>query len=79
MAFDSPLIHNFVAPILTSLGVIATLLCTFFLVWGGLAYIVSSGDPNKLARAKHMLARALLGLVIVLAASAISLILTGLY
>ena len=79
MAFDSPLIHNFVAPILTSLGVIATLLCTFFLVWGGLAYIVSSGDPNKLARAKHMLARALLGLVIVLAASAISLILTHTY
>ena len=76
MAFASPEIHNFVAPVLTSLGVAATLLCTFFLVWGGIAYIVSSGDPNKLARAKHMLARALLGLVIVFAASAISLILT---
>ena len=79
MGFDSPLVHSFIAPILTSLGVTATLLCTFFLVWGGLAYIVSSGDPNKLARAKHMLTRSLLGLVIVLSASAISLILTHTY
>ena len=79
MAFDAPLIHNFVTPILASLGVVATLLCTFFLVWGGLAYIISSGDPNKLARAKRMLIRSLLGLVIVLAASAISLILTHTY
>lgn len=69
-------IHGFVVPILASLSGLATLLCTFFLVWGGLAYITSSGDPGKLAHAKHMLSRAMLGLVIVLAASAISLILT---
>ncbi len=76
MIYFAALIHSFVAPLLVSLGGLATLLCTFFLVWGGLAYITSSGDPSKLAHAKHMLSRAMLGLVIVLAASAISLILT---
>lgn len=79
MSFTSPLIHSFAIPVLSGLGVLATLVCTFFIVWGGLAYITSSGNPNKLARSKHMLFRAVIGLVIVLSASAISLILTHTY
>ena len=79
MGYISPQIHNFVVPLLSSLGVLATLVCTFFLVLGGFAYITSSGDAQKLAKAKRTLSHALLGLVIVLSASAISLILTHTY
>ncbi len=75
----SPVINNFVAPIVSSMAVLASLLCAFFIVWGGLSYITSSGDPKKLQRAKRMLIRSLIGLVIVLSASAVSLILSHTY
>ena len=75
----SPVIHSFLSPILASLGGFAVLICTFFLVWGGVSYITSSGNPTKLVKSKRMLTRSLLGLVVVLSASAIALILTHTY
>ena len=78
MVFAS-LISAFLSPVLASLGVLATLLCVFFLVWGGLAYITSTGDPAKLQRAKRMIFRSLAGLIIVLSAGTISLFLNHTY
>ncbi|MCL4358160.1 hypothetical protein M1512_04725, partial [Patescibacteria group bacterium] len=75
----SPVIHSFLAPILASLGGFAALICAFFLVWGGISYITSSGNPSKLVKSKRMLTRSLLGLAVVLSASAIALILTRTY
>ncbi len=79
MAIDSSVIHGFITPVLAGMGVLASLICTFFLVWGGIAYVTSSGNPNKLTYSKRIISRALLGLVVVLAASAISLLLIHAY
>jgi hypothetical protein len=71
--------HSFVAPIMRSLCIVASLVCVFFLVNGGLQYITSSGKPEKLEHAKRVVSNALLGLVIVLAATALTTILTHAY
>jgi len=72
----SSIMQGFIGPVIVSMGGFALLLCTFFIVWGGIAYITSSGNAIKLAHAKRILGRSLFGLVIVLAASVLSLILT---
>ena len=68
--------QGFLGPVIVAMGGFALLLCTFFIVWGGIAYITSSGNAQKLIHAKRILVRSLLGLVIVLGASALSLILS---
>ncbi len=72
-------INHFVSPIILAMISIAILLSVFFIIWGGIIYITSSGNPQKLARAKRIIIRSLLGLVIVISASAISLILKHAY
>lgn len=79
IAFAVSIIQNYVGKTLASMTIIALLLCTFFIVWGGIKYITSAGNPTKLERAKHILIRALIGLIIVFGASAISLILMHAY
>jgi hypothetical protein len=68
---------NYVTPtmqILTSLAAIASV---FFIVYGGILYMTSSGRPEKLDSAKHILKNALIGLVIVLGAGTLTAILSG--
>lgn len=72
-------ISHFVNPIILAMISTAILLSVFFIVWGGITYITSSGNPQKLASAKRIIIRSLLGLVIVISASAISLILKNAY
>lgn len=72
-------IYSFVDPVIVSMIAFATLLCVFFIVWGGIAYITSSGNTQKLLRAKQIIIRALLGLIIVISASTIGLILEHAY
>lgn len=71
--------HNFVAPVIQTLCVIASLVCVFFLINAGYHYITSSGNPEKLEQAKHTLKTALIGLIIVLAAGVLTAILTHAY
>jgi len=71
--------HSFVAPVIQTLCVIASLVCGFFLINGGYHYITSSGNPEKLEHAKHTLKTAMIGLVIVLAAGVLTAILTHAY
>jgi len=71
--------HAFVAPVMATLCIIASLACTFFLVSGGIQYITSSGDPDKLQQAKKILKNALIGLAIVIAAATLTAILSHAY
>lgn len=71
--------HDFVAPVMQTLCVVAALVCVFFLVNAGYHYMTSSGNPEKLEQAKHTLKTALIGLVIVLAAGVLTEILTHAY
>ncbi len=47
---------------------IATALAIFMLMWGGIQWITSSGDPEKVASAKKKLTFAIMGLVIAIGA-----------
>lgn len=71
--------HSFINPVIEAMVGLASLLSVFFIAWGGLMYITSSGDPQKLIRAKRLIIRSLIGLVIVIGASAVSLILNHAY
>jgi hypothetical protein len=71
--------QTFVAPVFATLAVLATLASTFFLVNGGIAYMTSTGRPDKLEHAKKVIRNALIGLVIVIAAGAMTAILTHAY
>ena len=71
--------QTFVAPVFATLCVLATLASTFFLVNGGIAYMTSTGRPDKLEHAKKVIKNALIGLVVVLAAAAMTALLTHAY
>lgn len=69
----------FVTPAVATLCVLASLVCVFFLVNGGIQYTTSKGDPEKLAHAKKVIKNALVGLVLVLAAATLTAILSHAY
>jgi hypothetical protein len=73
------IMRDFVTPAVTTLCVLATLACTFFLVLGGIQYMSSSGHPEKLDRGKRLLKNALLGLVLVLGAATLTAVLSHAY
>ncbi len=58
---------------------LASLVCVFFLVNGGIAYMTSSGKVDNLEHAKKVIRNALLGLVLVIAAAVLTQILVGVY
>lgn len=51
---------------------IAGLVSAIFVVYGGISYVTSAGDPGKAAKARQMILYALIGLAIVALASAIT-------
>ena len=53
----------------TGLGVAVA---TFFLVWGGYLYMSAGGSPRQMESGKQAITNAIIGLVIVFAANAIS-------
>jgi hypothetical protein len=71
--------RQYVTPVIQSLCVIASLVCAFFLTTGGFHYMTSSGSPESLDNAKRTLRNALVGLVVVLGAAALTTILTHAY
>lgn len=72
-------ITTYLTPVLASLAGIASLALTFFLVQGGVLYMTSSGNPESLEHAKKVIKNALIGLVLVIGAGALTLILTHAY
>ncbi len=71
--------REYVAPTIRALAALAALVCTVFIVNGGYLYMTSSGKPEQMEHAKHVLRNALLGLVIVLGAATLTSILTSAY
>lgn len=71
--------NAFVAPVIQTLCVLASLVCVAFIINGAYHYMTSSGNPEKLEQAKRILKNALIGLVIVLAAGVLSAMLAHAY
>jgi hypothetical protein len=69
----------FVTPVVFVLGGIAGLVATFFLITGGINYMTSSGQPDKLEHAKKVIRNAIIGLVIVISATVLTGILSHAY
>lgn len=68
-----------IQPIVLALCGLAGLVCTGFLINGGLQYITSSGKPENLIRAKKILRDSIIGLIFILAAVTITTILSHSY
>lgn len=71
--------RDYVTPVVQILAGLAGLVCVFFIVQAGYLYITSSGKPDQMEHAKEILKKAILGLVIVLAAITLATILTSAY
>ncbi len=57
------IVLNFVGMLVVAIGYVAA----GFFMWGGFNYIISTGDPGKVAAAKNTLLNSIIGLVIALA------------
>jgi len=75
----SSTMQNVIEPIMLTVSAIAGLTCTLFLVIGGVNYMSSSGQPERLTQAKKIIRNAIIGLVLVLAAASLTAILTNAY
>ena len=72
-------ISSYITPTMATLEGLAGLAATAFLVVGGISYITSSGRPDKLDSAKKIIRNALIGLVLVFAAGALTAVLSHAY
>lgn len=75
---DVAKVESFIKAIIGVITGLAGLIAVIFIIIGGVGYITSSGNPEKMDKAKHTLVYALIGLVIVIAAFVISNIVTDL-
>lgn len=75
----SSVMHAYITPVMRTLCVLASLVCVFFLINGGIHYMASAGKPDNLEQAKRVIRNALIGLVIVLAAGGLTAILSHAY
>jgi hypothetical protein len=75
----SDVMRTYITPLMITLGGLASLVCTFFLVMAGIQYMTSKGSPEKLEHAKRVMRNALIGLVIVLAAGTLTAVLSHAY
>lgn len=48
---------------------VSSLVALGFVIWGGISYMISQGEPGKLARAKDTIFKAIIGMVIATMAS----------
>lgn len=71
-------ISNFLKSIIEALAGLAGLVATGFFVVGGFSYITSSGNPQRLEKAKRTILFSAIGLAITIAAFVLSNIVGGL-
>jgi len=70
---------NIIGRIITIALIIAALIALAFLIWGGIRWILSGGEKEKVEEARGTIIAALVGLVIVFAAYFIINIVFGLF
>ncbi len=75
---DVSSVESFIRSLIQVLAGLAGLIATGFFVVGGFTYITSTGNPERLDRAKHTLLYSGLGLAIIIGAFVISNIVTTL-
>ena len=75
---DISQVESFIRSVITTIAGLAGLIATGFLVYGGLIYITSSGNPERLDGAKRTLFFSAMGLAIVIGAFVLSNIVTTL-
>ncbi len=73
-----PQVQSFIESVIKVLAGLAGLVATGFFVWGGFNYIISSGNPEHLSKAKRTIFFSAIGLSITIAAFVISSIVTSL-
>jgi hypothetical protein len=56
---------SFISQLITFLIVVAILVAVFFLIWGGIKWIMSGGDKAKVESARSTIIGAIVGLIIV--------------
>lgn len=61
LTFDGGLIGK----VITLVFIVAILIALFYLIYGGIRWILSEGDKQKVADARHHIIAAIIGLVIV--------------
>jgi len=70
-------VHNYVTPTMQALIAIASIASVFFIMYGGILYMTSSGRPEKLDQAKTVLKNTLIGVALIIGAGALTAILSG--
>ena len=68
-----------VSPIFSTMITMASILCVLFIVFGGIYYMTSAGNPEKLERAKKTLRNAFIGFALVLGSGALVAIMQSAY
>ena len=71
--------RDYVMPLVQILSGLGGLVSVFFIIQAGYLYMTSSGKPDQMEHAKDILKKALLGLVIILAAITLTTVLTSAY
>ena len=66
------IIWQIVLNVVTMVLQIAGYVCVGYVIWGGYLYMLSNGDPGKVASGKKTIMRALIGIVICVTASSAS-------
>lgn len=72
-------LRDYVMPVIRILTGLAGFVCVFFIIQAGFLYTMSNGKPDQMEHAKDVLKKAILGLVIILAAITITAVLTSSY
>lgn len=75
---DVSQVSSFIKSVIQALAGLAGLVATGFFVVGGFSYITSSGNPQKLEKAKRTILFSAIGLAITIAAFVLSNIISGL-
>lgn len=68
-----------ISGIITILFIIAVIVAIFFLVWGGIKWIMSSGDKAKVESARNTIIGGIIGLIFVFLAYFIVQVVAGLF
>jgi len=68
-----------IGSIITTLMIIAVIIAVFFLVWGGIKWIMSGGDKAKVESARNTIIGGIVGLVLVFLAYFIISVVAGIF
>ncbi len=74
---DVSQVSSFIKTVIEALAGLAGLVATAFFVVGGFSYITSSGNPQRLEKAKRTILYSAVGLAITIAAFVLSNIISG--